>query len=303
MALFQIVFGQVVLMMLMMLAGGISYWRKWIDDVGVKQISNLLLFVINPLTIISAYQIEFSMEKLMDLLIIFTIGITLQLFYIFVCKYIFKNLAAIEKYGMIFPNAGFIGIPLVKAILGDGAVFQLSAFLVATNFVMWTYGIYIVTNDKQYMTIKKAIVNPATIGTIIGLLVFFSPVKLPSMVFNAVNTLGNMNTPLAMIILGCYIVKSDLRTLFNNIHLYKLSLIRLVLLPACTMLILYLLPVSHLIRMVLMIACGGPCAVNTMVFAIQFGGDSVNGARLVSLSSLLSMLSLPVVLTIAGMIL
>lgn len=304
MSLFQIVFSQVVLMCLMMLAGGVAYFEKWIDDEGVRQISNFLLYVVNPLTIIAAYQTDFTWEKLAVLVKTFVISMIVLVLVLVFVQVVFKKRSGVERFGMVFANCGFIGIPLVKAVLYEGAVFQLSAYLVATNFILWTYGIYMITGDKKYMTVKKAIFNPGTIGTVLGLLLFFSPIKLPSLLYQGVSTLGNLNTPLAMIILGAYIVKSDIRTLFTSMQLYFLSFCRLIVIPLFVLAILYVLPIdNYTIAMTIFIASSAPAAVNTMIFSLQFGGDSELGARFVSISSLLSMLVLPVILSLAGAIL
>lgn len=304
MSLFNIVSNQVILMCIMMIAGGFAYYKKWIDDIGVKQISNFLMFLVNPLTIIVAYQTAFSWDKLWVLSQTFVTGMIVLVITLFVVAKLFKNYSGVEKYGMAFANSGFIGIPLVKAILGDGAIFHLSAFLVATNLIVWTYGIYLITGDKKYMTIKKAIFNPGTIGTIFGLLLFVSPVKLPPLIFQGMNTLGNLNTPLAMIILGAYIIKSDFKTLFTSTHLYVLSFLRLIFFPLLTLGILAILPIhDQTIAMTVFIACSAPAAVNTMMFSIQFGGDSELGARFVSMSSLLSMLTLPMILSLSNYVL
>ena len=302
--LFGIVLGQVVLMGIYMLAGGVSYWRRWIDENGVKQISNLLLYLVNPLTIIAAYQIEFSWPKLWVLgqtfcLSLIVLGLTFA-----IIALLMKRMDVVEKFAVGFANSGFIGIPLVKAVLSDTAVFHLSAFLVAANLWVWTYGIYLLTQDKKYMTLRKAIMNPGTIGTILGLGLFISPWKLPSLLFTGIYQLGNLNTPLAMIILGAYIMKTDVKKMFHSWRLYRTCLWRLIFMPLLTLLVLALVPVTdQTILMTIFIAISGPAAVNTMMFPLQFGGNSELGAQIVSMSSLLSMFSLPIILSLGGLIL
>lgn len=304
MSLFTIVCQQVFLMVMMMIAGAISYKAKWIDDLGVKQISSFLLNVVNPLTIIAAYQISFSMERLEILLKTFIISLMVILLTLLFVKVFLGRFNGVERYGISFANCGFIGIPLVRAILGDGAVFHLSAFLVAINIIVWTYGIYMITGDKKYMTLKKAIFNPGTLGTLFGLLLFFSPYKLPVLVYQGVNTLGNLNTPLAMIILGAYIAKCDVKSLFTAPRLYAISSLRLIILPLITLLILIVVPIEDTtILMTVMIACSAPSAVNTMMFSLQFSNDGSHGAKIVSLTSLLSIITLPLILSLAGMFL
>lgn len=300
MELFGIIFDQVALMMMLMLAGGIAFRCKWINESGVRQISNLLLYVVNPMTMIAAYQTTFTLEKLRDLSVTFVISAITLIIGVLVAKFLFGNLEGVEKFGICFSNCGFMGIPLIKAVLGDGAVFYLSAYLVAANLITWTYGIYLVTHDKAYLSVKKAILNPGTLSVIAGLLLFFSPVKLPELLYNGVNTLGNLNTPLAMIVLGSYIARIPLKQLILSRHIYFVSALRLIVYPLATLALLCLIPNSlYTIKITIYIASVAPAAVNTMLFAIQFGGNSEKGASFVSMSSILSMLTMPVIISLS----
>ena len=300
MELFGIIFDQVALMMMLMLAGGIAFRCKWINESGVRQISNLLLYVVNPMTMIAAYQTTFTLEKLRDLSVTFVISAITLIIGVLVAKFLFGNLEGVEKFGICFSNCGFMGIPLIKAVLGDGAVFYLSAYLVAANLITWTYGIYLVTHDKAYLSVKKAILNPGTLSVIAGLLLFFSPVKLPELLYNGVNTLGNLNTPLAMIVLGSYIARIPLKQLRLSRHIYFVSALRLIVYPLGTLALLCLIPNSlYTIKITIYIASVAPAAVNTMLFAIQFGGNSEKGASFVSMSSILSMLTMPVIISLS----
>lgn len=300
MELFGIIFDQVALMMMLMLAGGIAFRCKWINESGVRQISNLLLYVVNPMTMIAAYQTTFTLEKLRDLGVTFVIAAITLIIGVLVANFLFGNLEGVEKFGICFSNCGFMGIPLIKAVLGDGAVFYLSAYLVAANLITWTYGIYLVTHDKAYLSVKKAILNPGTLSVIAGLLLFFSPVKLPELLYNGVNTLGNLNTPLAMIVLGSYIARISLKQLILSRHIYFVSALRLIVYPLGTLALLCLIPNSlYTIKITIYIASVAPAAVNTMLFAIQFGGNSEKGASFVSMSSILSMLTMPVIISLS----
>ncbi len=300
MELFGIIFDQVALMMMLMLAGGIAFRCKWINESGVRQISNLLLYVVNPMTMIAAYQTTFTLEKLRDLSVTFVISAITLIIGVLVAKFLFGNLEGVEKFGICFSNCGFMGIPLIKAVLGDGAVFYLSAYLVAANLITWTYGIYLVTHDKAYLSVKKAILNPGTLSVIAGLLLFFSPVKLPELLYNGVNTLGNLSTPLAMIVLGSYIARIPLMQLILSRHIYFVSALRLIVYPLGTLALLCLIPNSlYTIKITIYIASVAPAAVNTMLFAIQFGGNSEKGASFVSMSSILSMLTMPVIISLS----
>ncbi len=301
MELLSIVFEQVVLMLSLMMAGWIAYHKKLVKDEGIQQISNVLLYIVTPLTIINAYQIPFDVYKLQELGITLCLALIAMVFMIIITKLCFPTLDGIGQFGLCFPNCGFMGIPLIKAILGDEAVFYLSAYMVIFNLLAWTYGIYMVTRDRQYLSLKKGLLNPGTISVILGLVLFISPIKIPPLLFRGMESLANMNTPLAMIILGCYIAKMPWKKLLLNIKIYQLSLLRLVIFPLCIGILLMIVPEKyHIIKMTVYIASCAPAAVNTMIFAIQFQGNKDMGASFVSLSSLLSLLSMPLIISLSS---
>ena len=172
-----------------------------------------------------------------------------------IAKIIFKNDQKIEKFAATFSNAGFIGIPLVQAILGNESVFYLSAYLVCFNLLSWTYGIYLLTGKKESISLKQAIINPATIGSLVGVLLFICSIKLPNVILSTLNSVGSINTPLAMIVLGVYLGQCDIKTVFLDLKVYFVSFISLVIIPIIIVFALLLIPEQYNeIKMVILIA-------------------------------------------------
>ena len=193
---------QVSIMYVLMAIGFVVYRKKLINEEGTKQLSNLLVWVINPLIMVTRYQMEFSMIKLKELGISFVVSLGAMLLGFLIGKIVFKKEQRINKFAIGFANAGFIGIPLVTSIMGIDKVFFLSAYLVCFNILSYTYGIYMVSGNKKLITIKSLALNPGIIAVIFGLLIFISPIKLPGIIYNAFNLVGQTNTPIAMILLG-----------------------------------------------------------------------------------------------------
>ena len=173
------IIGQVSIMYVLMAIGFIVYRKKLVDEEGTKQLSNLLVWVINPLIMLTRYQMEFSMLKLNELGISFVFSLGAMLMGFLIGEIIFKKNQRIDKFAIGFANAGFIGIPLVTSIMGIDKVFFLSAYLVCFGILSYTYGIYMVSGSKSLITVKSVLLNPGIIAVVIGLLVFISPVKIP----------------------------------------------------------------------------------------------------------------------------
>lgn len=295
--------GQVGVMYVLMGIGFIVYRKKLINEEGTKQITNLLVWVINPLIMLTRYQMEFSIVKLKELGISFIVSLCAMLIGFFIGKIVFKKEQRIDKFAIGFANAGFIGIPLVTSIMGIDKVFFLSAYLVCFNILSYTYGIYMVSNNKKLITVKSVLLNPGIIAVALGILVFISPIKLPKMIYDAFNLVGQTNTPIAMILLGTYIAKSKLITLFNDKHAYFVASIKLIVIPVVIMMLFKFLP-SYLveIKKVVLIAMSTPVGLTIPMFSQMYGGDYEYGAKLVGLSTLLSLVTIPIILYLANIV-
>lgn len=303
MEIISTIVGQVSIMYVLMAIGFIVYRKKLINEEGTKQISNLLVWVINPLIMLTRYQMEFSIDKLKELGISFIVSLCAMLIGFLIGKIIFKKDQRIDKFAIGFANAGFIGIPLVTSIMGIDKVLFLSAYLVCFNILSYTYGIYMVSNNKNLITVKSVLLNPGIIAVAFGLLVFISPIKLPKLFYDAFNLVGQTNTPIAMILLGTYIAKSKLITLFNDKHAYFVASIKLIVIPIVIMILFKFLP-SYLvdIKKVVLIAMSTPVGLTVPMFSQMYGGDYEYGAKVVGLSTLLSLVTIPIILYLASII-
>jgi len=294
---------QMGIMYILMFIGFIVYRKKIIDEKGSRQMANLLVWVINPLVMLMSYQMEFSMEKLKQLGISFALSLVSMIIGIIIAEIIFKDNQGIDKLAVSFANGGFIGIPLVTNILGAENVFFLSAYFVCFWVLNYTYGIYRISEDKSLVSLKKILGNPGIIAIIVGFLIFISPVKLPKIVYDAFNFIGNTNTPIAMIVLGTYIAESGLTTLFTNKRTYFICFIKLIVIPLIMVGIYKLLPSSlNDIKKVLLIAMSAPVAVTVSMFSQIYGKDYKYAAQLVGLSTLLSLVTIPLIMHIADIV-
>ncbi|MEG0289131.1 MAG: AEC family transporter [Carnobacterium sp.] len=294
---------QLGIMFLLILFGYLLVKKEVLDTSVTKQIASMLTTYITPTILIMSFQQDYEWEQLKGLFITMGTGFLLIGSRIAVNRFVLKKEERIDRYAAIFSNSAFVGIPLVMAVLGYEGVFYMTAYMTATTLSQWTYGIYTLSGDRNLITPRKAIFNPATIGAIIGLTLYVLQIKLPFVVSEALYTIGNLNTPLAMVLLGSYVARSKLLEVFTSLKAYWVSLLRLVILPIVGLGILWLLPIDdYLILMVLSIASCAPIAVNTALFSQIYGGDYEYGARLVILSTSLSIITMPLILMLSDFV-
>ena len=294
---------QVSIMYVLIAIGFIVYRKKLINEEGTKQLSNLLVWVINPLIMLTRYQMDVSIIKLKELGISFVVSLGAMLIGFLIGEIIFKKNQNIDKFAIGFANAGFIGIPLVTSIMGIDKVFFLSAYLVCFGILSYTYGIYMVSGNKKLITVRILVLNPGIIAVVFGLLIFISPIKLPTILYSAFNLVGGTNTPIAMILLGTYIAKSKFITLFSDRHAYFVCLVKLIIIPIVIILLFKFLPAELVeIKMVVLIAMSTPVGLTVPMFSQMYGGNYEYGAKLVGLSTLLSLVTIPIILYLANII-
>lgn len=182
------------------------------------------------------------------------------------------------------------------------AVLAVAAFASILNLLQWTYGIVIITRRKDMINIKKVFVNPVTISLVIGLFLFITGIKLPGVINSTMAGVAALNTPAAMIVLGYYLSCVRIRDLLLNPSLYLASFVRLIIIPLLTLLVLYIIPAGHgQIGMITLIAAATPVGTSTAIFAQKFGQDYERAVCMVCLSTLFSIITMPVVMYLAQM--
>lgn len=300
----QILITQTLIMFILMIIGLIFSKSGLLTANGSKDIANILLYIVTPCVIIRSYITQFTYEKLYGLLLSAILAVFSFAVSIVVSFLAFGTRKPIDNFGTTFCNAGFIGIPLVTAVFGNDAAFYITSFASMLNLLQWTYGIVIITGKRNMINIKKIIINPVTISLIIGLIMFFTGVKLPEIINSTLSFLASMNTPVAMIVLGYYLSCVKIKDLFFNAELYIPTIIRLTLIPVLTLAVLYLLPFGHgQTGMITLISASTPIGTSTAIFAQKFGQDYQKAVCMVCLSTILSIITIPLVMHFAQMIL
>lgn len=201
----------------------------------------------------------------------------------------------------VFGNVGFLGIPILNVLLPEmhEAVAYAAVFIVAMNFLCWTVGAYVLTGDRKYISVKKAFLNPPTITLVVALPLFFLNVQLPEPAMNLVNLLAQMTTPLCMIILGMRFASAPLKELFIHPGVYVASLTKILIFPLLTYAAVYFLPIDYSVKVTLFILSAMPSASVNLNLSEIYGGDSKTAANTILLSTLLCVVTIPLLLLMA----
>lgn len=328
MATILIILKQVVIMFILSFIGFIMFKTGKISNEGSKTIGNILIYLSLPCVIINSFLVERTPEKLRGLLISAILAFMVLLISIGMSRLVLGK-SAIDNFAGSFSNPGFFGIPIIVASLADGAVFYVAAFIAFVNMGQWTYGVGLLKNsDKDGNLISKKDRNtggadkgkeskeffqrlikaPFMVAIIIGLFFFLTGISMPEIPAKCINFIANVNTPLAMFTIGIYLAQADVKKMFVKPSLYKVSLVRMILVPVATMLIFMLIPdfidPQEMLTMktALLIVAACPVGSNVAVYAQLHDRNYPYAVETVVISTMLSIITIPAIVGIAEMI-
>lgn len=290
---------QILTMFLYMAAGYCLFRSKLVNKEGSVGFAHTLIYFILPCAILQSFFTERTAERISALGISFLWGILTLVLAMAVSAVLFRN-RPIDNFGGAFSNAGFMGIPLITAILGQESVFYVAGMIAFLNILQWFYGQPVLSGKKEKLSLWIILKNPLVIALLLGLAAFLTGLRPPALVSRCIASVSAMNGPVAMIILGFYLAQTDLRSLFGKVSTYLVSAVRLLLIPLLTLLLLAVLPGGSAdLKLALLMAASAPIGANVAVYAQKLGKDYVYAVETVCLSTLFSLISLPAIILLA----
>lgn len=300
------------------LPGYILVKTKLISGNASAPFSTLVLYACQPMLMFMGFQkTGYDASIGINMLIVAGLAFLIHFIMIGIMYLCFRNRdnnAKINalRFSCVFGNCGYMGFPFLQTLFGGtAAIGELliygSVVIGVFNILTWSIGVYMITGDVKQMSFKKAFLNPTVIGLFVGLIVFFA-VKMPLVdvavegsVLDAVltklmgsfNFLAEMVTPLAMIVLGIRLANVKLKDLFLDKWAYIASFFKLIVMSLISVLIVAFIPVSITVKYAMFFLLSMPSATSTVLFAVQFGGDGDSASVFVLLSTLLSILTIP----------
>lgn len=198
------------------------------------------------------------------------------------------------QYLILVGNTSFMGYPVIGAVFGAQGIFYGSIFNLVHNVIVFTYGMNLLQKGRKNGT-KALLRNPCLIATFAGILLFFSPFQLPSFLADSLQSIGDITIPLCMLYVGAQFSMEKVSTLFRSASVLAVSLVRIVLFPAVLLSVYFVFHLEGMAVCISIIMFSTPAALTSAAFAQQFGHDDVFAGRVVVLSNLLAMFTLPIV--------
>lgn len=297
---------QVAILFALMSVGFVCRKVNLLNDTSVSGLVNILLLVVTPCLVVDVFQRPFDPGKMCALSTAFAVTVAVHLTMIALSFICFRRgndkTRPVFKCATVFSNAGFMGIPLEQAILGDEGVFFGIVYVVVFNLMIWSWGLKTMGGGSGW---KKILINPGTIGLLAGFPLFLFSIKLPEIVGTPIHMLSQLNTPVPMIIIGYYLAGSKFSRVIYNRGAWLSGFLRLIVCPLALIAAFY--PFRHHMDRVMMLAlitaASAPVAAMVSMFAAKFGRDTEISSGLVSVTTLLSIITMPPLIALAMTIL
>ena len=303
MAFFTMLY-QVSLMFLLMAVGWIVYRAGILSETACKGVTRLLMLVVSPAVIVFSFQIRYNASLLRGLALAAAAAAGTHLLGILLGQAIFNKHTTGEagrkvlRFAVAYSNCGFMGIPLTSALLGKEGVFYLSVYIAVFNIFCWTHGVILFTGKAEKHLIKKLALNPNIIAVAAGLVLFSFSARLPGLLYDGMQYICDLNTPLAMIVIGARLAQVEFRTLLTDRRVLPGALLRNLAVPLMMLFAMHFAGIGGVLLMACLVPAACPVAGNTVLFADLYGGDTSLPTRLVSVSTLLSVVTLPLIVYI-----
>ncbi len=293
-------------MFLIMAVGFICGKVKLITPEVNRGLSTLALMLVNPLTTFTSYQRDYSDEIAVNLLYTFLLALIAFAVQIPVSILLIKKSRkefAIERLSILLSNCSYIGIPLVQSMYGNDGVIYLTAFVTVFHLVTWTYGLSLMSGERNVKKMLRNMVSPALVAVLLGAVCFFVRLRLPQIIVTPMTRIADMNTPLAMLIAGSTLAQTDVVKALKRVSTFVICALKLVVLPLCVLLMIcnarYFGVPTEIITVV-QIAVSCPTATIITMFSHRFQRNSVYSSEIFTVCTLLSVVSIPFVLWVGG---
>ena len=269
-----------------------------------QELTNLLLTVFMPASLFVAFPAEYSADSLDLFTAGLVAGILIMLALIILSKLIFNKwwfkggLRYESQFALIFNNATFLGYPIVTTTFGPTGVIAYCGFIIAFNIALFSYGIWLFEHKITLKLFKSIVTNPNIIAVILGMILFLANIHLPSFITDAVGYVGGATTPLSIICIGFMLSRADFKAIFKKWRLVITALIQLIVGPVITFFLLTWLKFPPEVISVCTLIQALPTATSLGLFATKYGGNNIESSELVTISTVLSVVTMPMMILI-----
>lgn len=296
--MFETMINLMGMMFLLIMTGFLLRKFGYITDAGKKCITDVLLYAILPCNIVKAFTTDLGTEHWNDFAVLLAVAIAVQIMALIICRFCYNRMnpgeKAVYQYATVCSNSGFLGNPVAESVFGEMGLLYASVFLLPQRVVMWTAGVsYFTKEDDKKQAYIKILRHPSMIATYIGFIIMLCHITIPTPIYKAVVSISNCTTAMTMMYIGTILVGVDFKKLISGKQLYY-NMIRLIIMPVIILVACRLLNIDALITGVCVLLTSMPAGSTTSLLAAKYEADEESAAKCVVLSTLFSVIAIPV---------
>ncbi|NMM61866.1 AEC family transporter [Clostridium sp. P21] len=291
---------QIISLFLVALVGFYGGKKNIIDENFSNGLSKLLIEITTPFLVISSFSISYGPDVANNVVKAFIYSFAIFILTPLLVKPLLikvdKSKRNVLEFAMVFSNCGFMGFPVAQSVFGNEGVVYAAIFNMIFNIFVWTYGVMLFNNKSDLKGLKESLKNPGVVSSVIGLLIMIFSIKIPPILLSTTKMVGGLTTPISMLIIGSLLSRSELKKIIKDKSMYYGSMIKLILLPLILYWISLLFKENSMVLKTFILMQAMPAGALTTIFAENFNKNKDYSAFIVSFSSLLSVITIPLVI-------
>lgn len=280
----------VIVLFIIMLIGVLLGKMKVINSESRSTISFLIINVSMPMLIVSSSNLEFNEQTKNESMWLIIMSVAAFFFSILLAQLIFKK--AVPRCATVFSNAGYMGLPVLNSILGPKGLFLGAIFQMVFHLFTWTYGISLFTKSNKFKDSLKKMINPSLIAVAIAIVLMFTGWKMPDTIQTVLKMMGELTTPLSMLLIGATLAQVSLKEVIKLKQIYLVTALRLLIIPAFVLLFLLFPSIPKISVYVVFVINAMPSAAITGILAMKYNNDEKLASSIVAFSTLISIITL-----------
>jgi predicted permease len=289
-----------IIIFIMMMVGYVLYKKEILKEGASATISAIVINVCNPaLLISSSFNRDTSVTN--DKVILAVIAGAVLFGVLIIASFVVPAILHVDSkvknyYALmcIFGNTGFIGIPLIQAVLGSGALIYAVIVNIYYTLIFYSYGYYLAGGENSKFSPKK-LINIGNISLIVAVIIFLWQPKIPTLIENTVTYMANATTFLAITVIGISLARTNLKPIFTQIKLYLFVILRFILVPIVLSLVLRLFIKDEMLYRTMVILSAVPVGNLPLMRVEEVGGDSTCLSQGIILSTIMAIITIPII--------
>lgn len=301
----MVVINQMIQLFLVIGLGYFMQKKKILNDEVNTKLNYIVISITTPALIFSSVCSTTITDKS---IVIYTLAVATAVYVVLpIVSFILVKIMRIPMHqkGLymfmtIFSNTGFMGFPIMKALFGNDAVFYTALFNILFNLEVFTLGVILMNYGKNVrMKLNpKNLLSPGIIASIIAIFIYFLEIPIPSILANTFEMVGDMTSPLAMIIIGATLANIRIKELFMELRLYYFTIIKQVILPILFFPLIAYFIKDPLIQGITLVNIAMPVGNSAVLFAKEYGGDVELAAKSIFITTLVSVFTIPLIVSL-----